>query len=90
MKPDSLGTSAAGTSPTRVAMMVDKRSIIMKKKKWYVTLRKRVGMGVGMGTKGKCELVKPRTSQVSQEDRCQDSKKERPFYTVQPRQVGRR
>ncbi len=29
--------------------------------------------------KGKCESVKPRTSQVSQEARCQDSNKARPF-----------
>lgn len=60
MKPESLGITAAEASPTRVAMMVDQRSIIIVRK-WYVALKKRVGM------KGKCKTVEPRASQVSQE-----------------------
>ena len=59
MKPESLGVTAEA-SPTRVAMMIDQRSIIIKRK-WYVALKKRAGMN------GNCESVKPRTSQVSQE-----------------------
>ncbi len=31
LKPESLGTTAAEASPTRVAMIVDKRNIIIKK-----------------------------------------------------------
>jgi hypothetical protein len=62
LKPESLGVIVAEASPTRVAMMVDQRNIIIKRK-WYVALNKRVGM------KGECECesVKPRASQVSQE-----------------------
>jgi hypothetical protein len=41
LKPESLGIAAAEASPTRVAMMVDQRIIIIMKRKWYVELRKK-------------------------------------------------
>ena len=83
MKPESLRVTAAEASPTRVAMMVDQRSIMIKRK-WYVALKKWVGMN------GKCELVKPRTSQVSQEASMPRLEQGEAFYIVQQRQVGRR
>jgi len=41
LKPESLRVTAAEASPTRVAMMVDQRNIIMKRK-WYVAQRIRM------------------------------------------------
>jgi hypothetical protein len=43
LKPVSLGIIAAEASPTRVAMMVDQRIIIIMKRKCYVALKEKGG-----------------------------------------------
>jgi hypothetical protein len=77
LKPESLRlTAAAEANPTRVAMMVDQRNIIMERK-WYVALKDWVGV------KGKCGSVKPRTSQVSYRRKLDaQTRAGEAFYTV--------